>query len=339
MMNMFYGCNALESLNLSSFNTSKVTNMMNMFYGCKNLRNLTLGSFDMISVTSMYNMFYNCNNITIDGNALVFVTSDDQKNIWNGITGVRLMVKKDGADKYEGDGNVDITLNNNEDTPVIVPHEFTANSVTFTRTFTKGKPHTVCLPFAVNATEYGTFYKLSSYDKDNRRVKFTKVEGATEANKPYLFIPDKDKADVTEIKVTGGVDISSTISETYTSNASNDSYTCFCGVYMKKTFTEQDLGGWCDFYGWTSDGDFKKAGAGASVGPCRAYIMLEKETTGGSAPARLSVEFDDGETTGIDTIGTANGGADAPMYNLQGQRVGSGYKGVVIKNGKKMIVR
>jgi len=338
---MFYGCKALTSLNLRSFNTSKVTNMMSMFNGCKNLSNLTLGSFDMTSVTSMYNMFYNCNNITIDGNALVFVTSDAQKNIWEGITGVNLMVKKDGTYKYEGDGTVDITLDNNEDTPVIFPYNFTANNVTFTRTFTKGKPHTICLPFAItNTADYGTFYKLSSYDKDNRRVKFTKVEGATVENTPYLFIPDKNKAGVTEIKVTGGVDISSTADETYTSNASNDSYTRFCGVYRKKTFTEQDLGGWYDYYGWTAEGDFRKAGAGASVAPCRAYIMLKKEATGSSAPARLSVEFDDGETTGISTaVSTANGGADAPMYNLQGQRVSGGYKGVVIKNGKKMIVK
>lgn len=52
------------------------------------------------------------------------------------------------------------------------------------------------------------------------------------------------------------------------------------------------------------------------------------------------MEFDDGETTGISSaVSGADGGADAPMYNLQGQRVSGGYKGVVIKNGKKMIVR
>ena len=348
MESMFNGCSSLTTLNLSSFNTSSVTNMRDMFNDCKNLSNLTLGCFDMTlekEVNKKNNMFYNCNNITIDGNALVFVTSDAQKNIWEGITRVKLMVKNDGEDKYVSDGTVDITLDNDKDTPVIFPHDFTANSVTFKRTFAAGKPHTICLPFAItNTADYGTFYKLSSYDKDNRRVKFTKIEGATEANTPYLFILDKNKTDVTKIEVKGDVDISSTADETYTSNAGNDSYTRFCGVYRKKTFTEQDLGGWFDIYGWTEDGSFKRATAGASVAPCRAYIRLKKGGAGiGSAPARLSVEFDDGETTGIDTIGTAksgaDGGADAPMYNLQGQRVGSGYKGVVIKNGKKMIVR
>ena len=348
MNQMFFVCSSLTSLNLSSFNTSMVQNMYQMFSGCSSLSNLTLGSFDMSLATEKNNldkMFDGCDksNIAINGNALVFVTSDDQKGVWNGLNNVNFVEKEGDTYKYKGDITIDYSTGN-ETAPVVFSQKFTANSVTFTRTFTAGKPHTVCLPFAItNTAGYGTFYKLSGYDKDNRRVKFTKVEGATAANTPYLFIPDKNKADVTEIKVTDDVDISSTISETYSSYASNNFYTRFCGVYRKKTFTEQDLGGWYDYYGWTADGDFKKAGAGASVAPCRAYIMLEKETTGGSAPARLSVEFDDGETTGIGTIGTAksgaDGGADAPMYNLQGQRVGSGYKGVVIKNGKKMIVR
>lgn len=346
MTNMFSNCSSLTSLDLRSFNTSNVTNMNQMFSDCGNLSNLTLGSFDMTSVTSMYNMFYNCNNITIDGNALVFVTSEEQKKIWENFSEVKLVVKGSNGDTYKYNGDVEINYSDNKETPLIISQAFTANSVTFTRTFAAGKPHTVCLPFAITSTAgYGTFYKLSSYD--NGKVRFTKVD-ATVANKPYLFIPDKNKADVMKIQVTGSVDISSTTEyETYTSNAGTDYSTRFNGVYRKKTFTEQDLNNY-DIYGWTSNTDgngyFRKAGAGASVAPCRAYIRLAKGGAGiGSAPARLSVEFDDGETTGIDTIGTAvsgaDGGADAPMYNLQGQRVSGSYKGVVIKNGRKMIVK
>ena len=343
MRSMFQGCKALTSLDLSSFNTSSVTDMSYMFDDCSSRLTLTIGSFDM-SRTEQYNNMFDTNTyIKIEGNALVFVTSDNQKKIWENKTGVNLMVKKDGADKYEGDGTVDITLNNDEDTPVIFPYNFTANNVTFTRTFAAGKPHTVCLPFAItNTTEYGTFYELSGYDKVNRTVKFTKVEGATEANKPYLFIPDKNKADVTKIEVKDDVDISSTkYVKNYDINDNGTLIGGFRGVYEKLTFTEEYLkNSLYDYYGWTAAGDFKRATAGASVAPCRAYIRLKKKTTGGSAPARLSVEFDDGETTGISsTVSGADGGADAPMYNLQGQRVGSGYKGVVIKNGKKMIVR
>ncbi len=42
MEKMFFNCNALTSLDLSSFNTTYVTNMSNMFNGCKNLSALDL---------------------------------------------------------------------------------------------------------------------------------------------------------------------------------------------------------------------------------------------------------------------------------------------------------
>ena len=60
MIWMFYGCNALKSLDLSSFNTSKVTNMKNMFFGCSALQSLNLSSFNTSKVKNMYGMFYNC---------------------------------------------------------------------------------------------------------------------------------------------------------------------------------------------------------------------------------------------------------------------------------------
>ena len=40
---MFYNCNNLTSLDLSNFDTSKVTNMNSMLYGCLNLSSIKLG--------------------------------------------------------------------------------------------------------------------------------------------------------------------------------------------------------------------------------------------------------------------------------------------------------
>lgn len=111
----------------------------------------------------------------------------------------------------------------------------------------------------------------------------------------------------------------------------------FIGVYEKKTFTkdEADAG---IYYGW-ADGKFKRAGEGAKVDACRAYLKLPAKVAG-RAPASLSVKFDGDGTTGIGTAkSNADGGAEAPMYNLQGQRVGAGYKGLVIKNGRMVIVK
>lgn len=57
---MFGYCSKLTSLDLSNFNTSKVTNMSDMFYGCSKLTSLNLSSFDTSDVTNMSNMFSNC---------------------------------------------------------------------------------------------------------------------------------------------------------------------------------------------------------------------------------------------------------------------------------------
>ena len=43
---MFYFCENLNSIDLSSFDTKKVTNMSDMFRNCENLQNLDLSSFD-----------------------------------------------------------------------------------------------------------------------------------------------------------------------------------------------------------------------------------------------------------------------------------------------------
>ncbi|HRL64403.1 MAG TPA: chitobiase, partial [Segatella copri] len=43
------------------------------------------------------------------------------------------------------------------------------------------------------------------------------------------------------------------------------------------------------------------------------------------------------ESTGITNITTDEAAKNAPVYNLAGQKVTKAYKGVVIKNGKKMI--
>lgn len=43
--------------------------------------------------------------------------------------------------------------------------------------------------------------------------------------------------------------------------------------------------------------------------------------------------------TGINTVKAAEAAADGAAYNLAGQKVNAGYKGLVIKNGKKVIVK
>jgi surface protein len=64
MAGMFSDCQALESLDLSSFNTSKVTDMINMF-ASSGLQSITFGElFNTSNVTTMLRMFENCSDLT-----------------------------------------------------------------------------------------------------------------------------------------------------------------------------------------------------------------------------------------------------------------------------------
>ena len=61
---MFFNCSKLTSLDVSNFDTSKVTNMSNMFYSCSLLTGLDLSGFNTSAVTSMSDMFYNGSSLT-----------------------------------------------------------------------------------------------------------------------------------------------------------------------------------------------------------------------------------------------------------------------------------
>ena len=64
MASMFNAMPKLTSLNLSNFDTSKVTNMSYMFSAIRNLITLNLSNFDTSKVTNMQYMFAGMHNVT-----------------------------------------------------------------------------------------------------------------------------------------------------------------------------------------------------------------------------------------------------------------------------------
>ena len=58
------GCYHLESLDVSNFDTSNVTNMAYMFNGCLALTSLDVSNFDTTNVTNMGGMFNDCSKLT-----------------------------------------------------------------------------------------------------------------------------------------------------------------------------------------------------------------------------------------------------------------------------------
>jgi surface protein len=65
---MFGRCSSLTSLDLSSFNTNKLSNMNSMFYGCTNLVTLNVDSFVLSSFSRNNNgisaCFTNCTSLS-----------------------------------------------------------------------------------------------------------------------------------------------------------------------------------------------------------------------------------------------------------------------------------
>ena len=60
---MFYNCPSLEFINFSSFNTENVDNMNCMFYGCSKLKSINLSSFITSKVYNINSMFAGCSSL------------------------------------------------------------------------------------------------------------------------------------------------------------------------------------------------------------------------------------------------------------------------------------
>ena len=64
MASMFESCTSLTSINLFNFDTTQVTNINHMFARCSSLTSLDLSTFKTENVTFMDNMFYGCESLT-----------------------------------------------------------------------------------------------------------------------------------------------------------------------------------------------------------------------------------------------------------------------------------
>ena len=195
-----------------------------------------------------------------------------------------------------------------------------SSTVAYDRTFTAGQKSTVCLPFALTedeAAKAGKFYELT--DCDGSSLTFKEVT-ETEAYKPYLFVP----AGATPFASLTDKEIPATAA-TYATTAGSAT---FQGTLKKETVAS-------GVYGYSAtEGKFVKVtGTEVTINAFRAYI-----TVSGGAGAQ-SLDIDLGGTTGISTVKTQVKDNDNTIYNLNGQRVGTDYKGIVIKNGKKVIVK
>ena len=148
-------------------------------------------------------------------------------------------------------------------------------------------------------------------------VEFTEIPGVVPAGVPVLLKGDADKEYALD-KVDGWSPVSTDLKASDGTSASKDETT----LYALST-----VDGVTAFY------PVKEASA---IPAKRCYLEV-KGTSAKAAFFSLGTNF--GETTGISSVENKVEKADAPVYNLAGQLVGKDYKGLVIKNGKKFVIK
>lgn len=325
----FMGCSGLTSVTFEE--GSRLTTLLGnlAFMGCQALR-----YFDASACTNMTTTTVNRNSVMSAASALLYLPEGYTSS------GANVIIGSTCDSLALTDGNT-----------VEIPKAFTASKVTYNRTFTPDVTATVCLPFTVAVANVtgGDFYELGNVS-DDYVVTMNKVTGNLEANTPYIFKPS-----ATALAVSGSANVNAVSSST--NATATDGNWAFCGTYEKVSWaTDDDFGG-ATIYGYAANdygdkvkaGDFVKVKAGNSyINPCRAYLKY----TGGTAakgfktqaalPDRLTVRLvdSDGTTTDIDSVKGEEGTVKNPTrYNLAGQRVDSGYKGIVIMNRKKTYIK
>lgn len=148
-------------------------------------------------------------------------------------------------------------------------------------------------------------------------VEFTKISGVVPAGVPVLLKGTADKEYALN-KADGWSPVSTDLKASDGTSASTDAAT----LYALST-----VDGVTAFYPVKQN---------SAIPAKRCYL----EVNGTSAKAAFfSLGTNFGETTGISSVENKVEKADAPVYNLAGQLVGKDYKGLVIKNGKKFVIK
>ncbi len=196
-----------------------------------------------------------------------------------------------------------------------------------TRTIPAHTHATVCVTNSiVNIPANLRVWKAVGYDKTTG-IQFNKAN-VIGANFPYVVRNATD--DDTDLSFTGTNDLNfKTIMDTEAPKQKVGSTNIsFCGNWKEALKTDGTQ--------WIIKNEGINASIvkanGVKISPFRAYFTGIRE----GAPAKLN--FDDKETTGITNVNAAESNDDT-LYNLAGQKVNAAYKGIVIKNGKKYLVK
>lgn len=197
---------------------------------------------------------------------------------------------------------------------------------------------TICLPYTLYSNDDIKYYDFSlvTTDEDAICLKFTYTDKVmpgtptlfyTKAMGDHTFIDDVDKYDGDYDKY--DFDLSKEVAGNY--------YWKMHSHPFEKVFEGEEA----KTVYYVSDGKIRNAKK-TTIAPYRAYFrgpdINELQSIVVNAKVRIVFEEENGEETSIELVGEdlvpmLNG----KTYSIMGTEVGEGYRGIVIKNGKKMI--
>ena len=215
------------------------------------------------------------------------------------------------------------------------------------RTINADEWSTICLPFAMTATQIQDAFgadvqieefkgwKVTEYDNDDNataiEVTFASVS-AIEANTPYVIKVSKAISEFT----VNGVDIDAEDEPAVIVGKINKgTFGSFTGSYVPTIIDEECL--------FLSENKFWYSVGKTNMKGFRAYFyfqdVLADYNNEAGADARVQFSFGDGETTGVADINRETTTNNGSFYNLNGQRVEKPTKGLYITNGRKVVIK
>lgn len=213
-----------------------------------------------------------------------------------------------------------------ENKSYMVNEDFNAEKVTLKRPVKSGN-NTMCLPFWVSKEDMNAEYiakfkpTVDNQEVNKSVVTFVKVDHV-DANVPFIAYYNKA---VTEF----------TFTDKGVVNTKNGLGSTFVGTYTPGSATGK--------YGLTTNNTFQKGGVSATTKAFRAYLELPE----GSEAKTLSLDFTDGESTGIEDATVSFGNKGVKVYSLQGNLIATASSmnelhlsnGIYIINNKKVIIK
>lgn len=239
------------------------------------------------------------------------------------VTEYTFTLKKEDIINWKGDKDIapvvsKIIFQNNEQ----IDAPFTMKIKSLTRTSILNMPSsgfaTFSASYPVNYGSLGLEAYAVKLNADTKTITLEKIEGKVPAGKAVLL---KGTPNGSYKLTTGEGAVAEFDTDLKVSDGSATSSDAVA-VYGLATVKGQD--------------GFYKAPIGTTIPATCAYLEVDNSA---SLAKFYSLGDHSGSTTGITSVKNEAAGNNAPMYNLAGQLVNKSYKGIVIKNGKKIVLK